>query len=167
MFDKKKKRPAHITQQQSLTHSTPLPSSAPSWPPLENLQVRLHSSRYSCLWRGTHSRSYTEPVPDPPDIDPRKTRHCRGLRCPRVGLIGVLEYLASSPCRWCLVLCPSASDSTPQPRRTAPAPSGYFQGFHWLLLLRAGHRLSYPTLVMLVTIDILTICQQRWWVLQV
>lgn len=162
-----KKKQAHITQHHSLTRSTPLPSSVPSWPPLENLQVRLHSSRYSCLWRGTHSRSYTELVPDPPDTDPRKTCHCRRLMCPAVGLTGVPEYLARSPCRWCLALCPSASDSKPRPRRTAPAPSGYFPGFRWLLLLQAGHQLSYPTLIMLVTIDILTICTQRRGVLQV
>lgn len=44
-----------------------------SWPPLENLLAPLRSSRYSFLWRGTRSRSYTEIVPDPPDISPGRT----------------------------------------------------------------------------------------------
>lgn len=72
----------HIHQDrtvQSLTHSTRLPSSEPSSPPLGNLRAQLHSSRYFCLWHGTHSRSYTELAPDPPDTSTGRT--CQSSGC--------------------------------------------------------------------------------------
>lgn len=75
-------RHIHIHQDrtvQSLTHSTRLPSSEPSSPPLGNLRAQLHSSRYFCLWHGTHSRSYTELAPDPPDTSTGRT--CQSSGC--------------------------------------------------------------------------------------
>ena len=48
----------------------------PSWPPLENLQALLRSSRYFFLWHGTRSQSYTEPSPGPPNTHSRKRCHC-------------------------------------------------------------------------------------------
>lgn len=129
-----------------LTHSTLLPSSVLSWPPRGNLQAQLRSSRYFSLWHGTRSQSYTELVPDPPDTNPRKTCQCLRSVSPKSPYTTELytspDASVPSPCHSCPLLCPSASDSKPQLHQTAPKPLTCCQGFHWLWLLQAGHRLS-------------------------
>lgn len=140
-----------------LTHSTLLLSSVPSWHLLGNLRAQLRSSRYFCLWHGTHSQNYRVPSLAPPN---RKHEWWRSLSSETLKYMNTniwllffiayfLEYVAS-PCHSCLWLCPSASDSKSQPHRTDPAPSMCCRGYRWLWPLRPGRQLSWTRHVTLL-----------------